>query len=70
MSVQITGFVVKAQERYELPLKDKPVPRVKTVSGLFHIRSAAETFVDLYIKHNPGMRVWIEDLQANDGLRG
>ena len=69
MSVQIVGFIVRAQERYTLPLpKDAKPPRVRSVSARMSIRSSAEEYRDLYAKTHPNERVWVDDLQADDGL--
>lgn len=62
--IQIVGFVVKAQERFTLPLpKGKKPPRVRSVSPRYTVRSAAEEFRDIYAKASPGDNVWVDDVQ-------
>jgi hypothetical protein len=66
-SIQIIGFIVRAQKRYTSPLPEgEKVPRVRSVSARFTVRSAAEEFVGLYAKAHPDERVWVDDLQAEE----
>lgn len=69
MSIQISGFIVRAQQRYKLPLAEgEQIPRVRNVSARFSIREAAEEFVALYVKAHPDQKAWVDDLQTDDGL--
>lgn len=69
MSIQIIGFIVRAQKRYTSPLPEgEKIPRVRSVSGRFSVRSAAEQMRDLYAAAHPEDRVWVDDQQADDGM--
>lgn len=69
MAIHITGFLVRAQTKYVSPLKEgERVPPIRKVSGKFVTRSSAEQFRDLYSRSHPTETVWIDDLQADDGL--